>query len=144
MESNSGMGDKRELRGKILSGVQKAAQFTQLDWVREQCMEKLGFIPFPGTVNLEITEEDISTLKALRKEEGIRLIPPDPQFCESKAFPITMGHIQGALIIPEENVRVHGRAVIEIMAPVKVKDALGVDEGDNLSLRLKKIKTAEA
>jgi len=90
-------------------------------------------------VNLEITEEDISTLKALRKEEGIRLIPPDPQFCESKAFPIVMGHIQGALIIPEENVRVHGRAVIEIMAPVKVKDALGLDEGDYLSFRFKKI-----
>ena len=139
MESNSGMGDRHELRGKIISGVQKAAQFTQLDWVREQCMEKLGFIPFPGTVNLEITEEDISTLKALRKEAGIRLIPPDPQFCESKAFPIVMGHIQGALIIPEENVRVHGPTVIEIMAPVKVKDALGVDEGDYLSLRFKKI-----
>jgi len=142
MESKSGMGDKRELRGKILAGVQKAAQFTQLDWVQEQCMEKLGFIPFPGTVNLEITEEDISTLKALRREEGIRLIPPDPQFCESKAFPIAMGHIQGALIIPAENVRVHGRAVIEILAPVKVKDALGVDDGDSLSFKLKKIKEA--
>lgn len=136
------MGGKRVLRGKILSGVQKAAQFTQLDWVQEQCMEKLGFIPFPGTVNIEITEGDISTLNALRKEEGIRLIPPDPQFCESKAFPIAMGHIQGALIIPEENVRVHGRAVIEIMAPVKVKDALGVGDGDSLSFRLKKIKEA--
>ncbi|MFC1581055.1 DUF120 domain-containing protein [Thermodesulfobacteriota bacterium] len=132
----------RELRGKILSGVQKAAQFTQLDWVRKQCLEKLGFIPFPGTVNLEIKKGDISTLNALRKEEGVRLIPPDPQFCESKAFPITVGHIQGALIIPEENVRVHGRAVIEIMAPVRVKDALDVEDGDYLSLELKKIKEA--
>ncbi len=132
-----------ELRGKLVSGVQKAAHFTQLGWVRDQCLEKLGFIPFPGTVNLEVTKEHFSTLKALRKQDGIRLVPPDPQFCESTVFPVTLGHIRGALIIPDEKVRVHGRAVIEILAPVKVKDALGLDDGDMVSLGLNEIEAPE-
>jgi len=131
----SSVGRVRKIRGKIVSGVGKAAQFTQLEWVREQCREKLGFIPFPGTVNLEITQESVSILKALQKRHGIRLIPPDPQFCESKAFLLSLGDIQAALILPEEKVRVHGRFVIEIMAPVKVKDALGVGEGDSITLQ---------
>ena len=46
-----------EITGKIVSGIKQGAYFTQLDWVQEQCLMKLGFRPFPGTLNLEIPEE---------------------------------------------------------------------------------------
>ena len=36
------MGETLLIRGKILSGAKEAAFFTQLDWVKEQCLDKLG------------------------------------------------------------------------------------------------------
>ena len=123
------------MKGKIVSGVGKAAQFTQLEWVQDQCERNLGFRPYPGTLNLEIAEEEIDFLEARFITQGIRLIPPDPGFCEARAIPVVVGEIRGALILPDEKVRVHGRATIEFLAPVKMKEALRVKDGDFLQVR---------
>ncbi len=126
------------LSGKVVSGVRKAAYFTQLDWVEEQCKEKLGFKPYPGTLNLEISEKDFPIIEALQKEKGVELIPPDPKFCVAKAMPLSIGHVSGAIIIPAEEVRVHGKQVIEVISPVGLKETLRVDDGDYLELKIKK------
>lgn len=126
------------LIGKVVSGVRKAAYFTQLEWVQEQCLEKLGFKPYPGTLNLEISERDFPIIEALKKEEGIELMPPDPTFCAAKAMPLTIGHVSGAIIIPAEEVRVHGKQVIEVISPLRLKETLRVDDGDYLTLTVKK------
>ena len=51
------------LKGKIISGLQKAAFFVQLDWVQEQCNQKIGFKPFPGTLNVEVPDETVVVLE---------------------------------------------------------------------------------
>lgn len=135
------MRDEWVLNGKVVSGVRKAAYFTQLGWVQEQCAEKLGFRPYPGTLNLEISEESFPIIEALQKEEGVELIPPDPEFCTAKTMPLSIGHITGAIIIPAEDVRVHGKNVIEVISPLRLKDALRVDDGDPVTLTVKKPKS---
>lgn len=135
------MKDEWVLNGKIVSGVRKATHFTQLDWVQEQCAEKLGFRPYPGTLNLEISEQSLPIIEALQKEKGVELIPPNREFCAAKAMPLSIGHITGAIIIPAEDVRVHGKNVIEVISPLRLKDALRVDDGDPLSLTVKKPKS---
>jgi len=124
----------RVLTGRIVSGIKQGAFFTQLDWVQEQCLEKLGFKPYPGTLNLEITDENIAIIKALKPQEGIELVPPDSNFCSGFVFPITVEGISGAIVAPAEDVRVHGKNIIEIISPLGLKDALGVAEGDFGSL----------
>jgi CTP-dependent riboflavin kinase len=132
------MDKNRTLVGKIVSGVRQAAYFTQLDWVREQCREKLGFEPWPGTLNVEFSEDFLPLIEALREEEGVMLIPPDPRFCAAKVRPCSMGDISAAIVLPAEDVNVHGKRVIEIIAPLRLKDALGLDDGDSLELALKR------
>jgi len=127
------------LNGKVVSGVRKAAYFTQLDWVQEQCMEKLGFSPYPGTLNVEISEESLHIIEALQKEQGIELIPPDPEFCAAKAMLLYVGSFSGAVIIPADDVRVHGKNIVEVISPLRLKDALQVDDGDSLTLIVKKL-----
>ena len=51
------------LTGEIVSGAREAVFFTQLDWVQEQCKTKLGFKPYPGTLNLEINKEKWSVVE---------------------------------------------------------------------------------
>jgi CTP-dependent riboflavin kinase len=101
-------------------------------------MEKLGFKPYPGTLNLQISERDLSIVEALQKEEGIELMPPDTTFCAAKAMPLSIGHVSGAIIMPDEEVRVHGKQVIEVISPLRLKEILCVDDGDYLTLTIKK------
>lgn len=124
------MDDELVLIGKVFSGVGQGAFFTQIDWVQKQCHEKLGFKPYPGTLNLEISEEYLPLIKSLDKERRIELISPDPKFCNATVFPVTLQDISGAIIMPEEQVRVHADNVIEIVAAVNLKQSLNFKDGD--------------
>ena len=128
------MRKNRVLTGKIVSGIKQGAFFTQLDWVQEQCLEKLGFKPYPGTLNLEIAHENMAIIEALRPQEGVELVPPDTNFCSGFLFPITVEGISGAIVAPADDVRVHGKNIIEIISHLGLKDALGVEDGDYVSL----------
>lgn len=36
------------ISGSIQSGIGKGGYFTSVDWVVQQCRDKLGYAPFPG------------------------------------------------------------------------------------------------
>ena len=130
------MKDHWEITGKIVSGVKQGAFFTQLDWVQEQCLQKLGFKPFPGTLNLEIAHENMRIIEALQAQEGIELVPPDSNFCAGSVFPISIEGISGAMVAPAADVRVHAKNIIEIISHLGLKDALGVEDGDWVTLTI--------
>ncbi|MGD8301122.1 MAG: CTP-dependent riboflavin kinase [Desulfobacterales bacterium] len=125
-----------EISGKIISGAGEGAYFTQIDWVRQQCNEKLGFIPYPGTLNLEVASDKLPIIASLGQKNGIDLISPDPKFCNAKAFPVRLDKINGAIIMPEEKVRIHAENIIEIIAPLNIKATLDVEDGVSLTIVL--------
>ena len=127
-------GREMNIRGKIVSGVKQGAFFTQLDWVQTQCLEKLGFVPHPGTLNLEITEEKLPVIDILLQKRGIELIPPNSNFCSGRAFAVSIDGLSAAIVLPAEEVRIHERTTIEIISPLKLKDALSVDDGDYVTV----------
>jgi riboflavin kinase, archaea type len=122
------------ISGKIVSGAGEGAYFTQIGWVQRQCDEKLGFKPYPGTLNLEISEEFLPAIELLDQKTGIELISPDPQFCNAMVFQVSLQDIIGAVILPEEKVRVHPKNIIEIIAPLNIKASLNVKDGDSLNV----------
>jgi CTP-dependent riboflavin kinase len=124
------------IKGKIISGAGEGAYFTQIGWVQQQCVEKLGFKPYPGTLNLEISEEFLPAIEALDQKEAIELISPDPKFCNAMVFQVSLGDISGAIVLPEENVRIHPKNIIEIIAPLNLKAALNVNDGDSLKFNI--------
>jgi CTP-dependent riboflavin kinase len=128
------MGKKVVLTGRVVSGAKKAAWFTQLDWVQEQCLEKLRFKPYPGTLNIELTPESLAVLQELEKHVKVELVPPDASSCEAKVLSLSVGSVSGALVMPSEDVRIHGKRIIEVIAPVKLKDALNLTDGDEVTL----------
>ena len=120
--------------GKIVSGTGEGAYFTQIGWVQQQCDEKLGFKPYPGTLNLEISEEFLPAIEFLNQKKGVELISPDPKFCNAMVFRVSLKDIIGAVILPEEKVRVHPKNIIEIIAPQNIKASLNVKDGDSVTI----------
>ena len=124
------------ITGKVVSGTGEGAYFTQIDWVQQQCDEKLGFKPYPGTLNLEIFKEFLPAVGILDRQKGIELISPDPKFCNAMVFKASLGDVNGAVIFPEEKVRVHPKNIIEIIAPLNIKASLNVEDGDSLKITI--------
>jgi CTP-dependent riboflavin kinase len=123
------------ISGIIVSGAKQGAFFTRLEWVQQQCMEKLGFKPWPGTLNLKIGADDIRILEGLWQKGGIELVPPNSDYCSGHVFPVSVAGIAGAIVAPAEEVRVHGRDIVEIISHLRLKDALGVKDGDTVTFK---------
>ena len=128
------MADHLKISGKIISGTGQGAVFTHLEWVKEQCMQKLGFAPWPGTLNLEISADPADVIEELKERKGIELISPDANYCSGHVLPVSIQSLQAAIVIPAEDVRVHAKNIIEIIAPEMLKTALEVNDGDWVTL----------
>ena len=121
------------IRGRLVSGLGEAPEFTQLSWVIDQCREKLGFAPFPGTVNLEVVEEDVALWEELKGRPGATLVPPNPAFCDARCHPVSIaGRINGATIEP--HVPGYPPAKLELLSPSPVVDTLGLIIGQEIEI----------
>ena len=130
------MSHPKNITGKIVIGVGQGAFFTRVDWFQKQCQEKLGFKPFPGTLNIKISTDDIPEIEQLENAGGPEFIPPDATFCSGKAHPVPIAGVRCAIIMPAAEVRVHGKDIIEVIAPVNIKEQLDVADGDFITLVL--------
>ncbi|MEJ2283340.1 MAG: CTP-dependent riboflavin kinase [Desulfobacterales bacterium] len=131
------MRNQLEIPGKIVSGAKQGAFFIQLGWVQEQCLEKLGFEPWPGTLNLEISMNRVALIDELKVKRGLELVSPDANFCSGHVFPVSIEGVPAAVVLPAEDVRVHEKNIIEIIAPQFLKETLGVKDGDQVTLEIK-------
>ncbi|MFO7784860.1 MAG: DUF120 domain-containing protein [Thermodesulfobacteriota bacterium] len=118
------------LRGIIQSGAGKGAVFTRVDWVVEQCRNMLGYEPYPGTLNVRVIDADLERLGPFLGAQDFSLVPEDPVFCSAGVKKVTVNGIPAAVILPAEDVRIHEKRVMEIIAACSLKKTLGLDNGD--------------
>ncbi|NLL20627.1 MAG: HAD-IA family hydrolase [Firmicutes bacterium] len=127
------MTEEKQIEGKIISGKGEAYVFLQLDWVKEQFLEKSGFIPFPGTLNLKVEAGDFDFLRRLAFSRGGRLIPPPgEELCEGRLLPVRVGGIMAAAVFPM--VDDYYSDILELVAPVKLRQHLGLRDNNPLQL----------
>ncbi len=133
------MDDRAVLSGVIISGAGQAAYFTELEWVQRQCTEKLHFLPHPGTLNIRVDEEGLFALGERQKKAAIELLSPDPNFCNARVLLACLRDLPVAILMPDEKVNIHDRNIIEVIAPVHLKETLSLRDGDRVVLTLKRI-----
>ncbi len=118
------------IKGKVFSGVGEGRYYVSLKGYKEQFKEKLGFDPYPGTLNLKIPKEQLYFRRRLEEEDGILIEgfkTPDRTFGDVKAFKCKVNGIEGAIVLPK---RTHYPSdVLEVMAPVKLRN-YGIKDGD--------------
>jgi len=122
------------VKGRVFSGDGKGARFIKLPWVREQIIEKLGFIPYPGTLNIKISE-DIGELKESLKRTKEIEISPAKGFCRGRCFKACfMDNIKCAIIIPE--VENYPEDVIEVIASINLREKFQLKDGDMTEVKI--------
>jgi len=131
-----------KINGVIFSDLGQASSFMALDWVQEALSKSLNFTPFPATLNVRPKSEDDARIwEAIQSEwPGIPLPPANGGFCNARLYPVEIeepsnpekSKARGAVLLP--NVSGYPKDKIEIIAPVRLKSALGVRDGDQLTL----------
>jgi riboflavin kinase len=134
----------RSIKGVIFSDLGHASSFMTLDWVQEGLQECLGFTPFPATLNVRPkAPEDARVWQAVRSQSrGILLPLADGGFCSARLYPVEIhgpagssgNKIKGAILLPD--VTNYPTDKIEIVAPIRLKEAFGVQDGEHLTLEL--------
>lgn len=109
-----------------------------LGWVQEVLRKKLGFAPYPATLNLKpASEKDLAVWQEVKaRMAGIAIVPPDPSFCPARCFLVEIeGKQEGAVLVP--GVESYPPDKIEVIAPVRIKDALQIKDGDKITVEFK-------
>jgi CTP-dependent riboflavin kinase len=123
------------LKGKVFSGSGEGAYFTMLPWVRQQIKEKLGFAPYPGTLNVRLVGEYVGVRKLLENAKAIE-ISPEHGYCSGKCFKARVGgqNLACAVVLPcVEN---YPMDILEIIAPSNLREKLGLRDGDEVEVRI--------
>ncbi|RLI37131.1 hypothetical protein DRO55_02030 [Candidatus Bathyarchaeota archaeon] len=119
------------LRGRVCSGVGRGASFLRMGWVREQFVEKFGFEPYPGTLNLNVSREETRLLGEFR---GIEITPKEG-FRSGRCFrAVVMGKIPGVVVKPE--VEGYPSNLLEIAAPICLREELNLKDGDEVEVTI--------
>jgi riboflavin kinase len=115
-----------ELNGKVFSSRGEGKKFLELPWVKQQIKQKLGFTPYPGTLNIRLSEESVKRKKLLEKAHSIKVYPADG-YCNGKLIKAFIGKLECAIVVPE--VASYPKGVLEIIAPVNLRGTLQLEDG---------------
>lgn len=136
---------KHKITGVICSGLGEGAAFMCLNWVKKVLTERLGFSPYPATLNLLLeSDEEMRLWEDIQGEtRGVEIPPPDKAFCQAQCWPVLVASsgmngekvIEGAILLPQ--VAGYPRNKVEVVAPIHIKNSLGVRDGDSLTLEFK-------
>jgi len=125
------------IKGTVFGGVGEGRYYVSLEGYKKQFEEKLGFEPYPGTLNLKIPKEQTYFRRMLDQEGGIKIegfSTADRTFGEVKVFKCRIDGIEGAVVLPQ---RTHYPAdVLEVIAPVKLRDKLGLNDEDTVEVEV--------
>ena len=127
------------IEGVLFSGLGEGAYYVNKEGYRKQFMEKLGFDPYPGTLNIKLTTEyDNKVLSELETYPAVELEGFQDEsrtFGPVKCYPaIINNRVKGAVIYA---MRSHyGSSVLEIVSSVYLRTALNLKDGNKVKVEI--------
>ena len=120
----------------MVTGIGVGSRFIGMEWVREQILEKLGFDPYLGTLNVRLDEETSRRYHSLlERREGIPIEPLDERYRRGKCYMSRINdRVDGAIVVPI--VPDYPADLVEIVAPVNLRERLGLRDGSEVTVEI--------
>lgn len=127
------------LNGVVKSGLQKAGMFMQKDTYTKQYQEKLGFIPYNGTLNVKL-ESDIEINIQEKYNEKLKIIRGDENlgdvyFLEANILTYDKKNFEtGAILFPTKTV--HKTDTLEFVAKDKLREKMNLKDDSKVIISI--------
>lgn len=126
------------IKGELLSGIGEGQYYITRTGYTSQFEEKLGFHPYPGTLNVLLEREhDLIVLEMLDNCPYIKVdgfTDEGRTFGAVKCYPVSIDGILGAILSPLRTH--HPKNIIEIIAPVYLRERLDLNDGDEVAVKV--------
>ena len=121
-----------KISGEVTTGLGKAAYFLSQEFYTNEFKKNLGFIPYPGTLNVIVSDEYLDEINDI-KDSCENLIKPDEGFgAVNYIEAILNDEVRGAIVFPAKTT--HEENYLEFIAEDKLREKLGLEDGDIVSL----------
>lgn len=121
-----------KITGEVTTGLGKAAYFLSQEFYSREFKKNLGFVPFPGTLNVIVNEEYLDEINEI-KVNCKNLIKPNEGFGAVKYIEAILNDkIKGAIVFPAKTT--HEENYLEFISQNKLRDELNLNDGDIVSL----------
>ena len=131
-------GPKTELtlEGEVFSGLGEGAYYVSQPIYMRQFQEKLGFTPFLGTLNVRLSKKhlkDRSLLESISYTEIEGFKNGARSFGAGRCYRVLINEEVEAFVVAA--LRSHyGEDVLEILAPVNLRERLNLKDGDTIRI----------
>jgi riboflavin kinase, archaea type len=130
-----------DFEGHIITGMGEGAYYMSLDGYKKQFKEKLGYEPYPGTLNIKLNSMlFVEARKEMLKYPSINIEGFSDQsrtFGWVKCYPASINdskNINSSILILE---RTHyDDSIIELIAPFSIKEQFSLKNGDYVKLKV--------
>jgi len=130
-----------DFEGRVVSGMGEGAYYMSLEGYRKQFKEKLGFEPYPGTLNVKLIDQIFMNA---RREIGRYPSVFINGFSDNmrtygwvKCYKadINKGAVNKAAALVLERTH-YDDSMLEIIAPICLKEAIGIQNGERISIKV--------
>jgi len=131
-----------ELSGTVTSGMGEGRHYISLDGYMEQFRAKLGYGPFPGTLNIDLDEQSIRRRPQLDALDPITIEgweSDDRTYGPAYCLPATLvgdgERYERAHVISPERTH-HGDDNLEVIAPDELREVLALADETEVTVRV--------
>ncbi|AUV80464.1 riboflavin kinase [Salinigranum rubrum] len=126
------------LEGNVTGGMGEGKHYISLSGYMEQFRERLGYEPYPGTLNIDLAADSVRVRAGIRSLDAV---PIDAWEDDERTFGSATCYAarltgdeetyEGAHIIVPDRTH-HDETQLEVIAPDRLRDALGLDDGERV------------
>jgi riboflavin kinase len=93
--------------------------------------EKLGFTPCAGTLDLRLDEESVARRKQLDEKYALGVCTAEG-YCRGLLFKASIAGLACGIVLPQVDNYPDG--LLEVVAPVNLRQKLGLHDGDTVEV----------
>ena len=129
-----------DFKGIIVSGMGEGAYYMSLDGYKKQFKEKLGYEPYPGTLNIKLMDQiSMNSRHEISRYPSIFINGFSDNartygWAKCYKAEINDGIVKDAAVLVLERTH-YDDSMLEVIAPVCIKETMGIKNGDQISIR---------
>lgn len=126
--------DRIHFKGKVVSGLGEGRYYTEQSGYIEQFEQKLGFKPYPGTLNVEIEHIEKNKLRLLKNYDAVIVDGfenGNRTFGGVRCFRAKINGTNGAIVLP---LRSHYSNILEFISEHFLREKLGIEDDDEVKI----------